>query len=92
MKNEIDVHQALAVVNKIIQHGVKKEGVYHYEGLCVESDVDGYTVWLTDARTCLTLFFHNKYEFDYPDKTALDSFMYRYWEIYNMKAEPDPKE
>ncbi|WP_299010454.1 DUF3081 family protein [uncultured Shewanella sp.] len=84
MKNEIDVHQALAVVNKITRDGVKKDGVYHFEGLTVESDSDGYTVVLTDGRTSLTLFFHNKYEFDYPDSTAFENFMRRYWAIYGM--------
>jgi len=87
MKNEIDVHQALMVVNKITRHGTKKEeGIYHYEGLSVESDIDGYTVCLTDGRTQLTLLFHNKYEFDYPNKTALDSFMRRYWSIYGLQS------
>lgn len=84
MKNEIDVHQALAVVNKITRDGVKQEGSYHFEGLTVEPDSDGYTVVLTDGRTSLTLFFHNKYEFDYPDSTALESFMHRYWTVYGM--------
>ena len=65
MKNEIDIHRALRVFNKVTTLGDKQsdstESVYHLCGLNALTDFDGYTISLSDAQVRLDIFFHNKY-------------------------------
>ena len=74
MKNDLDLHMLLRVFEKIRNHGEETEQGHQLEGVKAQSDFDGYTVVLTDVQCTLTLFFHNKYEFDYPNSTAREQF------------------
>ncbi len=74
MKNDLDLHMLLRVFEKIRTHGEANELEYKLEGITATSDFEGYTVVLSDVQCSLTLFFHNKYEFDYPTEKARESF------------------
>ena len=74
MKNDLDLHALLRVFEKVRSHGENKEGNYQLEGINAMSDHDGYTVVMSDVECSLTLFFHNKYEFDYPSERAREAF------------------
>lgn len=81
MKNEIDIHRALRVFNKVATLGEKQsdniQSVYRLCGLNALTDFDGYTISLSDAQVRLDIFFHNKYKFDYPNNEALENFLAR---------------
>ncbi|GGP55097.1 DUF3081 domain-containing protein [Shewanella saliphila] len=93
MKNEIDIQRALKVFNKVTQYGEKRvtsheEGSksiygdgYHLCGISAQTDHDGYTIVLSDAQVSLTVFFHNKYQFEYPTHDALDNFLRRFTDV-----------
>ena len=74
MKNDLDLHMLLRVFDKIRTKGEQIEQGHQLEGIKAVSDFDGYTVVLSDVQCNLTLFFHNKYEFDYPSGTAREQF------------------
>jgi len=93
MKNEIDIQRALKVFNKVTQYGEKRvtsheedsnsiygDG-YHLCGINAQTDHDGYTIVLSDAQVSLTVFFHNKYQFEYPTHDALDNFLRRFTDV-----------
>ncbi|WP_434928296.1 DUF3081 family protein [Shewanella sp. HL-SH8] len=85
MKNEIDIHRALRVFNKVTQYGEKTsdtaESVYHLCGINALTGFDGYTITLSDVQVKLDIFFHNKYQFDYPNNEALDNFLKRFSDV-----------
>ncbi|MBV7314681.1 DUF3081 family protein [Shewanella sp. NIFS-20-20] len=89
MHNELDLRWALSLAGKIRDKGELVSGndeaalVYRLAAITLETDSDGYTIKLTDGRVDLTLFFHHKYELDYPDASALDSFMAKLHELDN---------
>ncbi|QDE32494.1 MULTISPECIES: DUF3081 family protein [Shewanella] len=97
MKNEIDIHRALKVFNKITQYGEKRaiesdddghlDHDYWLCGMSAQTDHDGYTISLSDAQASLTVFFHNKYQFEYPTNDALDNFLRRFNDIENYQAQ-----
>lgn len=74
MKNDLDLHMLLRVYEKIRKNGESIEEGHKLEGVKATSDFDGYTVFLSDVQCQLTLFFHNKYEFDYPTDKAREDF------------------
>ncbi|AZG34971.1 MAG: DUF3081 domain-containing protein [Shewanella psychromarinicola] len=93
MKNEIDIHRALKVFNKVTQHGEKRaieDGHFGHDywlcGISAQTDHDGYTITLSDAQVSLTVFFHNKYQFEYPTSDALDNFLRRFNDVENYQA------
>ncbi|NCO71511.1 MULTISPECIES: DUF3081 domain-containing protein [Shewanella] len=93
MKNEIDIHRALKVFNKVTQYGEKRAledgfGGHDYWlcGISAQTDHDGYTITLSDAQVSLTVFFHNKYQFEYPTNDALDNFLRRFNDVENFQA------
>ena len=85
MKNEIDIHRALRVFNKVATLGEKQsdniQSVYRLCGLNALTDFDGYTIILSDAQVRLDIFFHNKYKFDYPNNEALENFLARFTDV-----------
>jgi hypothetical protein len=74
MKNQLDITKALSTFNKIREKGKRTEEGYVLEGICAQTDLDGYTATMTDQLSHLTIFFHNKYELEGPDKAALEKF------------------
>ncbi|GGB52443.1 DUF3081 domain-containing protein [Shewanella inventionis] len=95
MKNEIDIHRALKVFNKVTQYGEKRTAKsddtqksvfgndYYLCGITAQTDHDGYTIVLSDTQVSLTVFFHNKYQFEYPSNEALDNFLRRFSDVEN---------
>lgn len=74
MKNDLDLHMLLRVFEKVREHGKEADEGHQLEGVKASSDFDGYTVFLSDVQCNLTLFFHNKYECDYPTEKAREDF------------------
>lgn len=77
MKNEIDILQVMRVFEKIRSQGEARDDGHYLDGVTARSDFDGYTLYLSDAQSTLTVFFHNKYHFDYPSEQALEDFTKR---------------
>ncbi|AWB66465.1 DUF3081 domain-containing protein [Saccharobesus litoralis] len=75
MKNQLDVSGLLAAFNKISQYGQRTESGYKLDGIEASSDFDGYTVYLSDGVSQLTVFFHNKYQLDTPDNAASERLL-----------------
>ncbi|WP_444997027.1 DUF3081 family protein [Aliikangiella sp. IMCC44359] len=74
MKNKVNIHQALKVFHKIIEHGTKKNTEYVLNDIIASSDFDGYTVSLRDENVTLTIFFHHKYDLIYKTRFDEDAF------------------
>lgn len=74
-EHKIDVKQALRVFDKATREGVKEGDGWHYRGLTVSTDFDGYTVFINSAKVQLTVFFHNKYTVDYKNAHDLQEFV-----------------
>lgn len=75
MQNELDIKLALNAFNVITKHGDKQDVNYHYQGLQAWSDFDGYTLQIANNKVTLTIYFHNKYHFDYDSDEELDKFI-----------------
>ncbi|WP_144391830.1 DUF3081 family protein [Pleionea sediminis] len=74
MKNQLDIHKTLKIFQTIIKHGSKIDNKHRLNGVFADSDFDGYTIVLTDEKVTLTVFFHNKYQIDSPNKLAEQEF------------------
>lgn len=74
MKNELDSKFLLQVFDKIRQHGTKDGENYQLNGITAFTDLEGYNVFVEDAKTKLQFGFHNQYHFDYPNQDAFDQF------------------
>ena len=62
---------------KILKHGRKTPEGYLFDGVLAESLDDGYTIRLSCDRVSLTLFFHNKHQFDGRNAKAIDALVKR---------------
>lgn len=87
MKNKIDINQALLAFDKIRELGNKSADGFEYEGICANTDFDGYTVILKDKLACLTIYFHNKYELTGSDNKAMDRLITN---LTHIAKSPDP--
>ena len=74
-EHKIDVKQALRVFDKATREGEKRDDGWHYRGLTVSTDFDGYTVFINSQNVQLTVFFHNKYTVDYKNALQLQEFV-----------------
>ena len=74
MKNELDSKFLLKVFDKIRQHGKKDGEKYQLNGITAFTDLEGYNVFVEDAKTKLQFGFHNQYPFAYPKPDAFDQF------------------
>lgn len=74
-EHKIDIKQALRVFDKATREGVKEADGWHYRGLTVSTDFDGYTVFINSPKVQLTVFFHNKYTVDYQNAFDLREFV-----------------
>ena len=72
--NQLETLDYLRVFNIVLEQGEKKEDGYHWQGLRAEHDLDGYTCYLHYNDLTLTLYFHNKYAFDYQQEDTLERF------------------
>ncbi|MCC2614688.1 DUF3081 domain-containing protein [Aestuariibacter halophilus] len=74
MQNELDSRFILGVFEKIRQHGEAQDNGYFLDGVKAYTDMDGYTVFLEDAKVSLRFGFHNQYHYDYQHADHLEQF------------------
>lgn len=86
--DKLDINMALRAFNTIRDQGVERDGAYHLGGVRATSDLDGYTIHLSDEYVTLTIFFHNKFELEHRNARQLDAFVERLENIARKK----PKE
>lgn len=84
MDDKIQVKEALAVFGKITSRGTKIEDGHVLNGIKATSDFDGYTIVLSNDYVKLTIFFHNRFTFDYSSAKERDSFMEKMHTIKKM--------
>lgn len=75
MSEKIEVARALSVFQTIIDEGEKTDQGHHLDGLYASSDIDGYTVHISDGTVTLHLMFHQKFALDTPNRRATANFM-----------------
>ena len=75
MEEHFDINQALRVFDKIVTNGIRYEDKHSYQGMTAWSDADGYTVQLSDDEVSVSIYFHNRYEFEYDTTRQLESFL-----------------
>lgn len=75
MEKHLDISKALRVYNIVATNGVKKQEKYHYQGISAWSEVDGYTVHLSDGKVTLSIYFHNKFEIEHENSKQLNAFI-----------------
>lgn len=71
---KVKISEVLLAVSLITQRGEVRDGVYHYNGLAVQADADGYTVVVKDDESSLTVMFHNTYKVATTQRRALKAF------------------
>ncbi len=74
MKNELDTKYLLQVFDKIRQFGEKQGDEYHLKGIKAFTDLDGYTLFIEDAKVKLSFGFHSQYHFDYESRDDYENF------------------
>lgn len=74
-ETKIDTHQALLAVNAVLTNGHSSDAGTSWRGLTVTSDLDGYTVTLSDDQVELRLLFHNKFQLKCPNRYAQIAFI-----------------
>ncbi|WNZ54848.1 DUF3081 family protein [Microbulbifer sp. EKSA008] len=74
-EQKIDVKQALRVFDRATKEGRKEGNEWHYQGLAVSTDFDGYTVFINSPKVKLTIFFHNKFSVDSTSSKELEEFI-----------------
>lgn len=84
--DEINIKQSLSVFNVITSLGQKKDDEYSYNGLTAKSDFDGYTINIKNDYVSLTIFFHNKFSFEYTNEKEKLNFLSKLNEIDNLKS------
>ena len=75
MDDKIHVKVALEVFGKIAARGKKIEDGHILNGIKATSDFDGYTIVLSNDYAKLTIFFHNKFTFEYSSNKERDNFL-----------------
>ncbi|WP_051252578.1 DUF3081 family protein [Ferrimonas kyonanensis] len=75
MRNSLNCRTLLRVHQRVVDRGQWSDGRYGYLGLWAWSDFDGYTAFLGNDDVTLSVFFHNRYQFDYSDSAALAQFL-----------------
>lgn len=63
--DKVNIQNALSVFNIVTTQGERNGEEYHYNGLIAKTDFDGYTVILKNNYASLTIYFHNKFSFEY---------------------------
>ncbi|MCO1334941.1 DUF3081 domain-containing protein [Microbulbifer sp. OS29] len=74
-EHTINVKQALRVFDKATKEGRKEGNEWHYQGLTVSTDFDGYTLFINSPKVKLTVFFHNKFSVDSTSRKELEEFI-----------------
>lgn len=77
MDDKVKVANVLRVFQKIMDEGERDGHVRKLNGLQAESDIDGYTLTITDGAVTMRVFFHNKFEINSPSRKATQNFLKR---------------
>ena len=86
MEKDFEVRTALLAFQKIKLKGQQTgPESYHYNGVHVESDFDGYNLMMKSRSVTLYIYFHSTYKFDYEQMDDLDEFV----KIINQMAQED---
>lgn len=70
-----EVLEVLEVFGKITSRGTKTDDGVIFNGITAKSDFDGYTITLCNDYVSLTVFFHNKFTFEYSSAKERDLFL-----------------
>ena len=70
----IDPKQAITAYQAIVEHGQRSQDGYCLEGIRAATDIDGYTVYLSDDQVALTVYYHYKYQLEYNTPKELAQF------------------
>lgn len=85
--DEVNVKKTLAVFNAITSLGQREGNQYQYNGLTAFSDHDGYNITIKNDHVELTIFFHNKFSFNYNNKKERLMFLHKIDDIYKKEKE-----
>ena len=75
LDNKVNVAKALRVYQKVVNEGVKDQGQYVWQGLSVGSDLDGYSISLSEGRVSLQIFFHQRFSLEAPNREEASLFL-----------------
>ena len=75
--DKLDSRTALLAFQIITDKGEKADEGYYLEGLTATSDIDGYTVQLSDGQVTAHVMFHHSIAFDTPSNRATQNFLHR---------------
>lgn len=75
MDDKLRIGNLLRAFQTIIDRGERSESGHQFNGVNATSDVDGYTLVLSDATVSATVFFHNKLHIETPNRRATDAFL-----------------
>lgn len=70
----MNVSNYLYMFNQIVSYGEKREGRFHFEEFSAWHDFDGYTCYIGYRDLTMTIYFHNRFSFEYLDKNTLNKF------------------
>ncbi len=70
----MNIKNYLRLFNKVVNNGMRQGDKYELEQIMAWHDFDGYTCYLGYKDVTMSIYFHNKYEFDYQDKHSLQAF------------------
>ena len=65
----------LYLFNHIISYGEQLEGKYHFDKLSAWHDIDGYTCYIGYKDLTMSLYFHNRFAYDYQEKDTFKEFV-----------------
>ena len=74
---KLDSRTALMAFQIITDKGEKAAEGYSLDGLTATSDIDGYTVQLSDGTVTVHVMFHHSIAFDTPSNRATGHFLSR---------------
>jgi hypothetical protein len=64
----------LYTFNQVLSNGEHYQGRYYFQGLSAWHDFDGYTCYLGYKDLTLTLYFHNRFSFEFSEKSTMSAF------------------
>ena len=80
-ERKVNIKQSLLVFQRLVDSGVRRGGYYCLGDIRGQSDIDGYTVELTNGTVTLRIYFHNRYDIDFPNRRSLEIFLQQLEEI-----------
>lgn len=75
MDHKLDIPTVLKAYEQVVENGKATEDGHVIDGLIAKPGLDDYTVFLTDGRVKLYVYFHNKYNVEYERRDDFDHFV-----------------